>query len=125
MRGAGTARPDGVREIGTWRGPWPQRKRIGACDRTIVPENATDNARRAARILGARRGKTRRARPILAIGEFRGGGRAGAKFLDGPSRRAANEPTKDMPVEAGGGLKNDQTVDIITVGSETPVLWIV
>ena len=48
-----------------------------------------------------------------------------AKFLDGPSRRAANEPTKDMPVEAGGGLKNDQTVDIITVGSETPVLWIV
>ena len=49
----------------------------------------------------------------------------GAKFLDGPSRRAANEAMMDMSVEAGGGLKNDQTVDIITVGSETPVLWIV
>ena len=54
----------------------------------------------------------------------------GAKFLDGPSRRAANEPTKDMLIEAGGGslaasLRYDQTADIITVGNGATVLWIV
>ena len=49
----------------------------------------------------------------------------GAKFLDGPSRRAANEAMMDMSVEAGGRFKNAQTVDIITVGFGTTVLWIV
>ena len=48
-----------------------------------------------------------------------------AKFLDGPSRRAANEAMMDMSVEAGGRFKNAQTVDIITVGFGTTVLWIV
>jgi hypothetical protein len=55
-----------------------------------------------------------------------------AKFLDGASRRAANDPMKDMSVEAGGSLENGQTVDAIKVRSGTTIsglqlyyIWIV